>query len=73
MEPFPGPAPVRQRQLDRALAGRPYRAYLTRQANSTVAANRTTLDQHGLRWAGPIDKIDAARQHSAVDVLTATL
>ncbi|RSM51976.1 glycosyl hydrolase [Amycolatopsis sp. WAC 01376] len=60
-------------ELDRALAGRPYRAYLTRQANSTIANNRTSLDQHGLRWAGPVDKIDAARQHSALEVLTAAL
>jgi predicted alpha-1,6-mannanase (GH76 family) len=60
-------------ELDRALAGRPYRAYLTRQANATVANNRTSLDQHGLRWAGPVDRVDAARQHSALEVLTAAL
>jgi predicted alpha-1,6-mannanase (GH76 family) len=60
-------------ELDRALAGRPYHAYLVRQANSTIAYNRTSLDQHGLRWAGPVDKTDAARQHSALDVLVAVL
>ncbi|MEV6913007.1 hypothetical protein [Amycolatopsis sp. NPDC051071] len=47
--------------------------YLTRQAKATIANNRTSLDQHGLRWAGPADRIDAARQHSALEVLTAAL
>ncbi|MEC3978502.1 glycoside hydrolase family 76 protein [Amycolatopsis sp. H20-H5] len=60
-------------ELDRALPGRPYHAYLVRQANSTIANNHTPLDQHGLHWAGPLDKTDAARQHSALDVLVAAL
>ncbi|WET80811.1 glycoside hydrolase family 76 protein [Amycolatopsis sp. QT-25] len=60
-------------ELDRALTDRPYRAYLTRQANATTANNRTSLDQHGLHWSGPVDRIDAARQHSALEVLTAAL
>ncbi|WP_394834129.1 glycoside hydrolase family 76 protein [Pendulispora rubella] len=54
-------------ELDRALAGRPYRVYLQRQADAAFARNRTTLDQYGLHWNGPFDHVDAARQHSGLE------
>ena len=60
-------------ELDRALPGRPYRAYLVRQAESALAHARDDRDRYGLHWAGPFDRADAARQASAVDLLTAVL
>lgn len=58
-------------ELNRYVSGNPYGTYLDRQADSMFANNRTTLHQYGLRWAGPYDKTDGARQHSALDALTA--
>ncbi|MBX3227026.1 MAG: glycosyl hydrolase [Labilithrix sp.] len=57
-------------ELDRALPGRPYRAYLQRQAASLASAH-DSLDQYGLSWTGPVDQVDAARQHSALEALIA--
>jgi hypothetical protein len=57
--------------LNGFLADHPFTAYLQRNANSAYTADRNPFDGYGLHWSGPLDVFDAARQHSAVDLLNA--
>ena len=54
-----------------AVTGGAYDAYLTRQADSMYAADRTSFDAYGPHWAGPFVGTSHLCQLSAVDLLNA--
>jgi predicted alpha-1,6-mannanase (GH76 family) len=61
-------------ELNRILDDKPYSPYLLKQVEALLKPTSfNSLTQYGLRWAGPFDKADAARQHSALEALTAVL
>ncbi|SES08023.1 Glycosyl hydrolase family 76 [Lentzea xinjiangensis] len=57
--------------LNRALPDRPYTGYLRRQADTAHSRDRSSADAYDQPWAGPFQRSDAARQHSAVDLMNA--
>jgi predicted alpha-1,6-mannanase (GH76 family) len=59
-------------ELNRALSNRPYSNYIQNNVRA-IYENRNSLDQYGLHYAGPFDKADAARQHSALEAMSAAL
>ncbi|GCF09419.1 glycoside hydrolase family 76 protein [Dictyobacter arantiisoli] len=50
-----------------------YRHFILTNAYSIVTSNRLAAHQFGLKWAGPVDNVDAARQGSALDTLVAAM
>jgi predicted alpha-1,6-mannanase (GH76 family) len=48
-----------------------YREFLVRNARSVWRNNRDDENRFGGRWAGPVDRVDAARHSSALRVITA--
>ena len=58
-------------ELNRALSDHPYSDYLLDQADSSYDHNRTSDNEYGIHWAGPIAALSSATQQSAVDLLVA--
>jgi hypothetical protein len=50
-----------------------YREFILGNARSLWVGNKNVVDQFGLRWTGPFDRADAARQSSALDGLNAAV
>lgn len=50
-----------------------YKDFILRNADSICHNNITSTYQFGLRWAGPVDNADPARQSSALETLNAAL
>jgi len=58
-------------ELNRALSDHPYSDYLLDQATSSYDHNRTSDNEYGIHWAGPLAALSSATQQSAVDLLVA--
>lgn len=58
-------------ELNRTLKDHPYSDYLAKQANTSYEKNRTSTNEYGLHWAGPLQGISGSTQQSAVDLLVA--
>jgi predicted alpha-1,6-mannanase (GH76 family) len=50
-----------------------YRTFILANARSVWDNNKNASHQFGLRWTGPFDRADAARQSSALDALVAAV
>lgn len=50
-----------------------YKQFLLHNANAIMQYSATPAYQFGLRWSGPVDTVDAARQSSALDTLNAAI
>jgi predicted alpha-1,6-mannanase (GH76 family) len=50
-----------------------YREFILGNARSLWTSNKNANDEFGLRWTGPFDQADAARQSSALDGLNAAV
>lgn len=70
---FKGSAVLALGELNAVTPGRPWSAYLTRQAATAYTHDRTPGGLYGLSWSGPVDGTSFSRQASAVALLTATL
>jgi predicted alpha-1,6-mannanase (GH76 family) len=55
------------------MTAEPYRQFIFRNADSIWQNNRTEGNKFGLRWSGPVDKTDAARQTSALEAFNAAI
>jgi predicted alpha-1,6-mannanase (GH76 family) len=57
--------------LNRTVPDRPYTSYLHHQAETAYTWDRSTADSYDQPWAGPFQRSDGARQHSALDLMNA--
>lgn len=60
-------------ELDRALEGNPYRAFLRKNAQTASGSGRDDSHNYGLRWAGPFNGTSMSAQSSAIGLLVAAL
>ena len=63
---------LRERNKDSSFYER-YQQFIVRNADSIWASNRNSQNQFGLKWAGPVDAVDASRQSSALDAFNAAI
>jgi len=60
-------------ELSKALSNHPYHDYLVKQAQSAYDHDRNDQNQYGDHWAGPLKETGMPCQHSALDVMDASL